>query len=80
MTIHGIRYKNGAVIRLIDKDIGYYYGVIIHMLLIEEQKIFITKKMETKGFNKQFCAFEVVWTAIVEAVMYEHILSRDFTS
>ena len=71
VSIHGIQYKAGDVVRLQcdspDNARSYSYAAIIEVLVVQEEKIFVT---EVKGFKKLLCAFKVAFTDTIGLVPY----------
>ena len=74
MTIHGIQYKSGFVVRLQDiSSSSFKYGIIDVILVYEGQKIFVTKVLKTESFHKSLCAIQVTPTDTIHYVQYNQL-------
>ena len=55
VSIHGIQYKAGDVVQLqcdsLDNASSYSYAAVIEVLVVQEEKIFVIRHLEVKGFK-----------------------------
>ena len=63
ITIYGIEYRPGCVLRLQEMDdmCNDYpiYGQVEEIIIWEDETFFITTELETLSFHKHFMAYEV---------------------
>ena len=70
MSIHGIHYKSGTVIRM-QNETGFEYCIIEEILIYNDEKIFITKSLQLEGYDGKLCAFHVSATGIEKVVLFK---------